>query len=187
MKLTDENILALLKGLRVCIVGGFDSIAWSYIRQSDFIIRINNHHLRQGGAMHANYNACCEPVTERIGQCHFFALDLAGPYYPDFLKHGINTYSYENQISYKNNHWLLRLAREFKSKPLTGIVAIQHALIAKTEKIYLTGMTFYANQTIPDKRDNHAPLIQAQWLKRKVSEDSRLHPDTKLARILNDI
>lgn len=172
------------------IIGGSDvDLSWAQTKSDDVdvVIRINQHWLRQRGRCDALYHTvrgpnldfhCLMRDAEFRPQClmlnlvdsEFSAGITREPQYANMARFAR---MYRAKVGYfaqgewgkenpwgPNYEWLPALHRRFDCKLFTGLVALAHVLRFNPVKVYVAGMTLYAEEEhdVADWRDSHKLL-----------------------------
>lgn len=166
-----------LLGKTVMIVGGADgqNSVTPGVGRPDVYVRINGHITRQGGACDVLYHTCVATpdinpsLISYLDRVQFVFLNAVDgqyevrnqprPAYAPFLtslrslKPHVEV-GYFAQGEWLNNNpygpemeWLNDLHKKFKCKLFTGNVALAHIMRFNPAKIFVTGMTMYAEKT----------------------------------------
>jgi hypothetical protein len=191
----------LLYGARIAIVGGYDLPDESELDQYDFVVRTNNHWIRQRGRINGLFH-CCTPKLDAeklIGEkqfkrqvefvgCPTFAHSFK--YFREFcLKTGIPMIGHSPTDSGPDNAWRLRLGnwlfKEGVGEPFTGAIAMAYFLSLPVKEVYMTGMNLYQHD--PERDEGliaHNPAVHAKLYAETAFLDSRLKLDSTLEQAL---
>ena len=62
---SDRGYSDLLRDKTVALVGGHDQVDWDRVNSCDFVVRLNDHWLRQRGRVDILYSSCASDVNHR--------------------------------------------------------------------------------------------------------------------------
>lgn len=202
----EDRYAQYLANKTVMIVGGADgqnTIAPG-VGRPDVFVRINNHITRQGGACDVLYHTCVATpdispsLISYLDRLQFAFLNAVDgqyevrnqprPTYVPFVT-SLRSIKPHVEIGYfaqgewmdKNPYgpemeWLNDLHKKYKCKLFTGNVALAHIMRFEPAKIFVTGMTMYAeltNGVRTGKIESHETEGNLQFLK-AASQDKRV-------------
>jgi len=192
---SDLLIREALRGLKIKVVGGAEY--WDKVKDADFVVRINQHYLRQGGRVNALYvgpgldtwELDCHPSFIAYSGAH---VNYTSKWFKLCTDIRATDYRYYSLASKQANpfgvdaQWCNTLNHELGTNPLTGIIAIAHLLTLPIASLHITGFTFYASGSeIPLMRDSHHLVSQFEWLKARAKFDTRITLDDQLKELMS--
>lgn len=176
------------QGSRVAIYAGGEKIENGEV---DFEICVNQHHLSKN--TWGLFSAAAKPpefMTE-APNLKLLAIPSAARYrdeyigmaremrHCDIIDWPRDTYIGtipDSENSYADE-FVNTLAKELRTSPLSGIIAVAWALQLPIRQLYLSGFIFYYDaqrKKCPVKRDSHLIRPQIEWLRKRFWYDARI-------------
>lgn len=190
-------------GKSVALVGGAKLWDRETAESCDLMIRCNEHFADQGGRVDVLYHAGNPPdrsiliELERV-EVKFMQLPLVfcfDGFIAEYCDKRNIPYELWGRTRYQAHRgekpeyeWTNSFYRELGTDPFTGVFAIEHLLRQPINKLFITGMDFYANDNngvIPERIGCHELMPQIRYLAPRIQNDARVTCDFVLKGVLS--
>lgn len=208
------ELFDIVRGAKVALVGGAETIEESEIEKAHFVARVNSHWMRQGGRCEILYFSCTRDLDYRMfwndeflrglkfvmlnfSQTLFGAtagaktagviriLKAARVPFAGYYHAPAGAWNVFTSLR-EQRTWERQLSERYDFHPLTGILAIEHLLLSPAESVFVTGMDLYqSNGQLPPTAGTHSVPPQLRFL-RDASTNPRLILDPCLKSILDN-